>query len=266
MIKFFYLSLACLSIIACNNEVKVKDAASTEPGAVKNTDLVAMNLKARVKSIEETSYTLDSKGQITSTDSAVKVTAFDDKGYETSEITKKMNFISGEQQMEHYPGGQMKEMTTKKDGKLLEKWSIDLDDKGKYVQARIFDSTGMITSYWKELTENDYGQVTGGKEFHQDNTIKSSFLSNYKDGHYVGGWNKDSVGNETSRSFYQLNEKGDPAQSTVVTTTKDSSTTESLTYKYDAYDTKGNWTERTSFDTKGKPVKIIKRSYTYYKD
>jgi hypothetical protein len=40
--------------------------------------------------------------------------------------------------------------------------------------------------------------------------------------------------------------------------------TEKKTYKYDHYDEKGNWTQRTAYDDKGKPTKVVKRSFTYY--
>jgi inorganic pyrophosphatase len=46
---------------------------------------------------------------------------------------------------------------------------------------------------------------------------------------------------------------------------KDSTTTKTTTFKYDSYDEQGNWTQRTTFDDKGKATKVIKRTHTYYK-
>lgn len=39
-----------------------------------------------------------------------------------------------------------------------------------------------------------------------------------------------------------------------------------MKYKYDSFDDKGNWTQRTQSDENGKPEKITKREITYYKD
>jgi hypothetical protein len=50
------------------------------------------------------------------------------------------------------------------------------------------------------------------------------------------------------------------------TTTKDSTTNKITKYRYDSYDDKGNWTQRTETDENGKPVKIVKRTITYYKE
>jgi len=47
---------------------------------------------------------------------------------------------------------------------------------------------------------------------------------------------------------------------------KDSTKTEVVTYKYDATDDKGNWTQRTTYNDKGKATKMVKRTITYFKD
>jgi len=63
-----------------------------------------------------------------------------------------------------------------------------------------------------------------------------------------------------------LNDKSDPIEETTTTLEKGSTKTEKLTYKYDTYDDKGNWVQRTTYNEKGKPSKIVKRTITYYKD
>ena len=60
--------------------------------------------------------------------------------------------------------------------------------------------------------------------------------------------------------------KATPSEESTTTVTKDTSKTEKFSYKYDSYDDKGNWTQRTSYNEKGKPVKVIKRTISYYKD
>ena len=100
-----------------------------------------------------------------------------------------------------------------------------------------------------------------------DNTLKGSFVNSYdNNGHFTGGSGKDSTGKENFHSTVKLNDKGDAVETTTTTTTKDSSKTETVTYKYDSYDEKGNWTQRTTYNDKGKPTKIVKHTITYYKD
>ena len=49
-------------------------------------------------------------------------------------------------------------------------------------------------------------------------------------------------------------------------TKKDTTITTITKYRYDTFDDKGNWTQRTEMDKDGKPVKIVKRTITYYKE
>ena len=120
------------------------------------------------------------------------------------------------------------------------------------------------------ITENEFGEVLTGTEYHPpDNTLKSSFVNNYdKMYYYIGGVGKDSTGkrNFSIPTNVKLNDKGDPIEQTTTTVMKDSTKTETLTYKYDSSDDKGNWTQRTEYNEKGKPSKIVKRSYTFYND
>jgi len=79
----------------------------------------------------------------------------------------------------------------------------------------------------------------------------------------VGGESKDSTGKVTYSSSVKLNDKNDQEQVTETTVDKDSTKTTVTTYKYDGWDEQGNWTQRTTYDDKGKPTKITKRIITY---
>jgi len=261
MKKILFLLFVSTLFIACNNADK-----KTAEGA-KNTDLIQQNLKGKVQRFEESSSTMDSTGA-SKPDSSSFINEFDEKGYQTSYVTKDINGKTKEEQaIEHYEGGQVKGFVTKNaQGKQTLKWEITIDSSGKYNGAKVYDSTGKLSSVWKELAENDYGQVTKGTEYKEDGALKSSFVNNYDNAHYIGGLSKDSTGKETFRSAITLNDKGDPSEESTTTVTKDASKTEKFTYKYDDYDDKGNWTQRTSYNEKGKPVKVIKRTITYNKD
>lgn len=261
MKKLLFLLSASAIFAACNNaDKKTADAP-------KNTDLIQQNLKGKVQRLEESSSTIDSAGA-SKPDSASFINEFDEKGYQTSYVQKDINGkVKETQTITHYEGGQTKEVIVKNaEGKQTMKWEISIDSSGKYSGAKVYDSTGKLSSIWKELTENEYGEVTKGNEYKEDGSLKSSFTNNYDSGHYTGGMGKDSSGKETFHSSLTLNDKGDASEESRTTVMKDSTKTEKFTYKYDSYDDKGNWTQRTTYNEKGKPVKLTKRTVSYYRD
>jgi hypothetical protein len=255
---FLVLSVSGL-LAACNNEKKA--------AAPKNTDLIQQNLKGKVQQFDEMSYAVDSTGKMGAKDSITNSQSFDEKGYQTKFGSKNAaGEVVNEGMATHYDNGQTKEFESKNKGKLAFKMVIELDSNGKYLRADNYDSSGKISSYYKDLSENEYGEVLKGTEYKPDNTMKSSFENNYdKDGHYIGSSGKDSTGKETFHSTVKLNDKGDAAEETTMTVTKDSTKNETVSYKYDSYDDQGNWTQRTTYNDKGKPTKIVKRTYSYYK-
>ncbi len=65
-------------LLSCNNA----DKKATE--VAKNSDWNGQNLKGRVQTMEETTYTPDSTGKIGAMDSCcINIQQFDDKGYNT---------------------------------------------------------------------------------------------------------------------------------------------------------------------------------------
>lgn len=261
MKKILFLLLAAAVFTACSNEEK----KTTD--APKNTSLITQNLKGKVQRYEVSSSTIDSTGA-SKADSTKYVNEFDEKGYQTSSVTKDLNDkVKQSQTFTHYEGGQVKGVVYKNsDGKQTMKWEMTIDSNGKYNGATVYDSAGKVSSIWKELKENEYGQVTAGTEYKENGSVKSSFANNYDKAIYTGGIVKDSSGKETLRNTIKLNDKGDASEQTRTTVTKDSTKTKKFTYKYDSYDEKGNWTQLTTFDEKGKPIKVTKRTFTYYKD
>src|SRR5262249_10778287 len=146
--------------------------------APKNTDLIPQNLKGKVQHYEEMSSTIDSTGA-SKKDSVMNATDFDEKGYQTMFTTKdNTGKIKEEQTVIHYENGQTREVVIKNgDGKQTMKWEITIDSSGKYNGAKVYDSTGKISSIWRDLSENEFGEVTAGTEYKADNTtMKSAFM------------------------------------------------------------------------------------------
>lgn len=259
MKKIVMTLCAGLFLMACNEKKQ-------EAEAPKNTDLIGQNLKGKVKQTEETPYQVDSTGKIGAMDSCcIEVQEFDEKGYNSSTISRNsLGKITSETTITHYDGGQVKEFVNMADGKKKSSFSIQIDKDGKYSGAQSYDSTGKMDGYYTDLKENEYGAVLEGKQYKPDSTLKSSFISVYDKAIFISGTNTDSSGKEVNTAKIKLNDKRDVIERTNTDVGKDSTTTKVTVYKYDSYDEQDNWTQRTSYDDKGKATKIVKRTITYY--
>ena len=86
----------------------------------------------------------------------------------------------------------------------------------------------------------------------------------YDGPNFIGGTATDSTGKTTYTGTVKLDDKGNAVEETTTTLEKGVTKTEVVTYKYDSYDDKGNWTQRTSYNDKGKPTKVVKRIFAFY--
>jgi hypothetical protein len=161
--------------------------------------------------------------------------------------------------------------TTGANDKKISSLVIEYDSAVKPLIAKSYDSTGKMDVYYRDITFNKFGGVTGAKGYHTDSTPKLTFSNEFDSIYYVGSNSKDSVGKVTYSNKVKLNDKKDPAEfsETIVTTDpktkKDSTKNTVITYKYDSWDKQGNWIQQTSYNEKGKPIKIVKRVITYKK-
>lgn len=262
---FFPMLCAAAFFTACNNTPNTTVAsASTTP---KNTDLAQYNLQGKVETITETTYPVDSTGKTGKMDSVISVTNFDAKGYLSKYYQKdSTGRIHVEQTITHYDNGLLKEATVSKDGKQTFKLMADEDKDGHLTGAKTYDSTGKQDGYYKDLQVNDDGFIYGGKHYGMNDKLKQGFTYKYDKAINIGYTGTDSTGKTTSESTIKLNDKRFPVEETRTTRQKDSTKTETITYQYNSFDDKGNWTEQTTYNEKGKPTKITKRTFTYYKD
>lgn len=259
MKKILFVLSTGMLLFACNT-VSTKETSAT------NTDLIQQNLKGKVQSLTEQSYTVDSTGNMKK-DSVAYVSDFDEKGYSNKGQTKdSAGNVKEETLITRYDNGTPKEITTKANGKQTKKFVIALDSNKKFSLVNVYDSTDKITSYYKEITQDQFENVLGATEYTPDNKFKSSFTQTYTNGHFAGTVGKDSTGKENYRSAYKLDDKGNFSEGSEMNVTKDSTKTTLTTFKYDSFDDKGNWTQRTQYNDKNKPIKVVKRTLTYYKD
>lgn len=232
-----------------------------------NTDLVQQNLKGSVQQTTETTYKVDSSGNMGEMDSCCVITNnLNDSGYQTSSSSKdSKGTIKTEETITHYPNGMAKEIINTKEGKPDSRITIDIDDKGNYKSAKSFDSTGKEDSYYIDLSQNDYGELTGGKQYKTDSTLKYSFESTFDDSAHFTAGHTDSAGKKMYATTVTLNDKGDPVKYLNTRMVKDSTVHDTTTYRYDKYDDMDNWTQRTTLNSDGKPKEITKREIIYFK-
>lgn len=233
----------------------------------KNTDLLADNLSGKVEQITDSTYKTDGTGKPGELDSCCVVSnKYDEKGY-TSGYTSidKAGTDKEEGTFTHDDKGLFTAQKFTKNGKQTSSLTVQ-NENGKPSVARSFDSTNKMDFYYTDITTNDYDRLLGFKQFKADSTLKMSITFTYDKQFYKGQINKDSVGKETYSSTVKLDDKNNLIETTTKEVTKDSTTNKTTKYRYDSFDDKGNWTQRTEMDGSGKPVKIVKRTITYYKD
>ena len=234
----------------------------------KNADMLADNLKGKVEQTIDSTFKTDSTGKMGEQDSCCVVTQkYDENGYATENTSVNKNGTENyKTTFTHDDKGNIQNIKNAKNGKTLSSISVQLDKDGKYSTAKSLDSNDKMDFYYTDLTQNDYGQLTSFKQFKSDSTLKMSVASTFDKQLFTGNSVKDSSGKETYSSKITLDDKNNVVENATKEVTKDSAINKTIKYRYDSYDDKGNWTQRTEMDENGKPVKVVKRTITYYKE
>ena len=258
MKKFSFFVVVCVIAFSCSESKKE---------APKNTDLLADNLSGKVEQVIETTYKADSSGKAGEQDSCCVVTnKYDEKGYASAySSVNKAGTENNEGVFSHDDNGLFTEQKMSKNGKLVSSLTVK-NEHGKPVIATSFDSSSKMDFYYTGITTNEYDRLTGYKQYKPDSTLKSSAEMAYDKYLFKGQTLKDSAGKETFSNTVTLDDKNNVIEVVSKEAAKDSTINKTVKYRYDSFDDKGNWTQRTEMDEKGKPVKITKRTITYYKD
>jgi len=258
MKRFSFLLVTAVLVFSCNE---------SKQDAAKNADLPADNLMGKVQQVTDSTYKADSTGKAGELDSCCVVsTTYDERGYAsgyTSEDKAGTDKEAGT--FTHDDKGLFTAQKFTRNGKQTSSLTVE-NVNGKPSIARSFDSTNKMDFYYKDITINDYARLTGFKQYKPDSTLKMSMENTYDKQLLTGSVSKDSVGNVTYSSTQKLDDKNNVIESTSKEVRKDSTINKTVKYHYDSFDDKGNWTQRTEIDEKGKPVKVVKRTITYYKD
>ncbi|HLF47498.1 MAG TPA: hypothetical protein VI548_13800 [Chitinophagaceae bacterium] len=256
--KKMLIIVACLFVIACNNESKSESKVTW-------SDLVSENLKGDIASYEQTPYKVDSMGKMGEVDSCcINVTEYDENGNTIKTISKLIDgTISSESIFTRHPNGQFKSVESTEKGKSTGGFRVDLDADGKIILAVAIDSNGKDGDYYKDINMNEVGEVTGWKQFDKDSVFRAQGEGTYDKHMFLSFTVKDSVGKVKSSSNAKYNDKGEQIEISNTNIGKDSTTTTVTKYTYESHDEMGNWTHRTTWNEKGMATKMVTRKYTY---
>ena len=250
-------------LLSCNSSEDKKTESK-----VKYSDLVNDNLKGDIQTIEEAPYKADSTGKMGDMDSCcISVLEYDANGNNTKYTSKDSKGTVKNESVytRHENGLWIGSNDTKEGGKPTGSMKVSVDDKGQYGLAQTFDSAGKPDIYYTTLGQNEFGQVSAWKQYDKDSVFRQEGAATFDKSLQLSFIIKDSVGKEKQSYASKYNDKGEQTENTSTTITKDSTTTKVTKYTYESHDDMGNWTQRTTWDEKGKATAITKRTYTYRK-
>lgn len=260
--KKIFILMTGIFLLSCNSGEEKKTESE-----VKYSDLESQNLKGDISSVEETPYKTDSTGKIGEMDSCcVSVSDYDENGNSTKSVSKdSKGTLSSESVITHHANGLFKSVANTAKGKSTGGFETKIDDKGNYSWAGEIDSNGNGGIYYTNITQNEVGEVTGWKQFDKDSVFRQSGEATYDKHLFMSSTTKDSVGKVKNTNSAKYNDKGEQIENSFTDMTKDTTKTTVTKYTYETHDDMGNWTQRTTWDDKGKATAITKRTFTYRK-
>ena len=257
MKKIIFLLVGFAFLFSCNEKKK---------GLAENTDVLADNLSGHVQETISTNYKVDTTGKAGDEDSCcVIISKYDQKGYITEyDNNDKAERSKNSESFTHDDNGLVKEVKISINGTVNSTINIKAYS-GKYISATELDSSNKLKNYYTDITQNEYGELTGMKKFNADSSLSGTMSSTFNKQIFTGNETKDSTGKVIYSSTVKLDDKNNPVENTEKNM-KDSTKTTVTKYKYDSFDDKGNWTQRTETGENGKPTKITKRDILYYNE
>ena len=258
--KKILIIMAGMFVLACNSE---KDKEAENQVTFRDTD--SENLKGDVSSVEQTPYKTDSTGKIGEMDSCcISITEYDENGNGVKQVSKdSKGTISSESVMTRHPNGLFKSMSNTSKGKSTGGFETKIDDKGNISWAGEIDSNGKGGMYYTNIMQNEVGEVIGWKQYDKDSVFRGEGEAKYDKHMQMSFTFKDSVGVVKNSNSSKYNDKGELTESSNTNVGKDSTTTTVTKYTYESHDDMGNWTQRTTWNDKGKATSISKRTITY---
>jgi hypothetical protein len=226
------------------------------------TDLEQVNIKGNVTKLVTETYNVDSLVELGKLES-VTIEIFDELGYTITDTTK--NFIEKSEVVEFLifnKNGSLSSSSTYENAKKQSKMLLKYNDN-KCIAIEIYDSNDKLESYYKDIQQTEFGLLASMNCYDTNGKLTMSYENSYDSIYQISATAKDSSGMLTSEVKIHLTDKKYPENMLEVTYFKDSTVKKYLSYKYESWDTEGNWIQQTVFNDKGQPVKVVKRIFSY---
>ncbi len=226
------------------------------------TDLEQANIKGHVTKLVTETYKVDSLGQIGKLHT-VTIEIFNKHGYTITDTTndimekkKVVNFLT------YNKNGSLSSLSTFENGKMQSKMLLKYDNS-KCLTIKIYDLNYNLGSYYDNITQTKQGLLLSLNSYNAKGKLTMSYVNDYDSIYQIKATATDSIGMLTSEVMINLTDKKYKESMLEVTYFKDSTITKYLSYKYENWDTTGNWIRQTVFNDKGKAIKIVNRIFSY---
>jgi hypothetical protein len=226
------------------------------------TDLEQLNIKGNVTKLVTETYNVDSLGLIGKLKSEI-IEIFDEQGNTITDTTK--NFIEKTEVVEFLifnKNGSLSSSSTYENGKKQSKMLLKYNDN-TCITIEIYDSNDKLESYYDNIQQTEFGLLASMNSYDTNGKLTMLYKNVYDSIYQINATVKDSIGILTSEVKIHLTDKKYQENMLEVTYFKDSTVKNYLSYKYESWDTAGNWIQQTIFNHKGQPLKMVKRIFSY---
>jgi hypothetical protein len=226
-----------------------------------NNDYARWNLKGKVKTIKETSYSVNDQHAKDS----LEYYFLNEFNSEGNKIVDAAYLPDGKLVKSYsYSYGTNNERTEEKqfdgDGKLIRTISYTYDTKGNLLEDSSIDSQGKPG---KKIvfTYDNSGKVIEDNSYGGDGKLQKKFTYTYDDrGNKIETNRFDSNGNPERKTLCNYDAQNNPLEE--VSTKPDQTVLKKVNFSYE-YDAHNNWIVKTTF-VEDKPVNILEREIVYY--
>ena len=226
------------------------------------TDLEQANIRGRVTKLVTETYKVDSLGEVGKLE-LVTIEIFNKLGFTSTDTTK--DLIEKNEVVEfliYNKNGSLSSSSTFENGKMQSKMLLKYDDS-RCMAIEIYDSNNKLESYYGNIQQTDFGLLSSLSSYDTNDKLTMSYTNDYDSIYQISATAKDSIGRLSSAIKIRLTDKKYPENMLEVIYFKDSTIKKYLSYKYENWDTTGNWIRQTVFNDKGKLIKIVNRIFSY---
>ena len=243
----------CCFLISC----------SVKPSIKYLTDLEQENIKGNVTKLVTNTYNIDSTGKMEGLESE-NIEIFNSLGYTITDTNR--NLVDKNEMVNFFiynKNGSLSSVSMFENGNKLSRMLWEYDNTGKCTGCKIYDATDKLESYYSNISQTAHGLLKNVDSYNANGKLTMSYLNEYDSIYQIGATAKDSLGKLSQAVKIHLTAGKEPENVVETTYIKDSIINNSTSYQYKIWDKSGNWLEQTSFDEKGKAIKMTKRVFSY---